>query len=732
MAKRLSLFFFLAALTTLSLSAWPMATCALGWPGSLPSAAQLTNPALRDLGSAALCAAVWPPYAQTIPFHLAWVCASLSVIFLAVGRMKPTPATPPPVPPQRPRPQITPNMPPHVPLAPVKAIAISESMEFALGLGEHAEEEGIGLEGTSDLMSQIAFQEEEKRLMARKTHTLPGLHQGIGEFYSPLHLKESQTLYVDPSHSQASDTLVPGRGERPSLAFRTLGSALEEAASRTKVDASLVVQVRLTPGIYEGAVTLPSRVVLVHHMLPADGDKDSRRTWVRDLPPKDRVVLKAPESCPTVVTCEPGNQQGLFGLHIQGGPGQEGMAVGRSDSMRLWWCVFTACGQGALNIKNSGRTYGALGTADLHLLACIFHTNKARQGAAIFAHMSAMRLESCRFEGNHATQGGACFLSQMQGSVGFEGCEFQANKAVVSQVPEPHVQQIPPAAWAGFQGMGGGVYVADSQVKFHNCLFYKNGASVAGGALALVGSRAIVSGSGQGDPMRFRSNRARVASALMLVPGDGPEAATCRMIQALFEKNVSQRCGALMGVGEVTLEVSHTRFERNVADDIDGFGAACTLFYGAKMLAKGCLFSGNKAGTAGALYALCASAKLQEDTRFEHNSATFGRAGALEFLSWQPPFDAPRVPLTLDMSHTRFVDNTAQRAPAAFGIGGGGEGGGEGELTLTLGDQVTVRSNRVEGQPEQAAGAGTQAHIQWKGKAVVAERAVYRPQTFRL
>lgn len=572
---------------------------------------------------------------------------------------------------------------------------------LAMALGRNTELEQYRkeeVEHEDNLMDQMREQLVELERIKEEEKRGAGTVDG---FYCPDQYSSLRVIYVDTNSELASDDLEPGRGESVDAPFSTIASALQMAKHKVR-STGQPVQVRVLPGVYQEAVVIPAKVALVNHRMPSEGSNADRLRWLLDqkeVDHPDRVTLLAPTTATEAVGFDPGMSQGIFGMYLVARDGikQAGVLAKRIQSIRVVNCVIEGFGHGGAQIEYCGQD---LITGGAYFQGCYFRKNKASKGGAICARESVVHIDDCLFADNLAIRGGAIFGDYLRAPLMITRSRFNSNRAQTKDINEDPLLEVHSSQWYDQQGMGGAIWLGRSQMKVSESKFRKNGASVAGGALAMIGSRAILQGE-EDTPVLFEACRARAGGAVVLAADQGSNS-TFRAEHVDFERCVSkQGGGALLGVGGVVALFDHAKAEYCEADDLVGVGGGVLMINGAEFLGSNISFRANKAGIGGALAIRNASVRLKERCLFQDNESAIG-SGAGMFVDTQfdeqieeaVATDGIELPFTMKILEAEFVGNIAGASPSALAVGDF-DGDSAFSLLVEFGDGVVFRSNRI-------------------------------------
>ena len=605
----------------------------------------------------------------------------------------------------------------------VEGIEIDVDLE-ELGIG--APEPGKKKNTEEDeptLMDQVVQTVKE---IERREHEEIDARSNIDGFYCPPNMIERPVFYVDPDHEGASDDEDDERGLSVEMPFRTIAAAIDRAKHTSRMEGT-AVQVRVAPGVYQEAVLIPTNVMLVNHRMPAEGELADRVKWLmnqEDLDVGDRVTILAPVDVDAAVTFEAGTSQGLFGVHVvsRENTTQKGIIAKRSDGITVVNCLVEGFRRGGAQVEFCGSD---LSMGGVQFLGCVFINNRTNHGGAIEASQSALNLEECLFMENQARSGGAIHATRLRAPLQLTRCEFRENRAQCKDIPEIEPELIDPLQWEKTEGLGGAIWASDSQLKITQNQFRDNGASVAGGTLALLSCKAILAGADD-DPMVIRRAKSRSGGGIFAT-SPFSKGGTLRAKNVNIEHCLGKYGGGgAMLVGKVTMQMEKCRIEFNKADEVEGIGGGMALCAGAELIGSALIFRSNHAGEGAGIMVRNASLRLKDHSIFQDNEAHFAagagvlvdtiRQDLVEQVVAQGLFKLPFVVKLLDVE---FVGNISAEAPCAMGIG---DFPGEAVLSIgvELGKSIDFRSNRVHGQTTPL--AGDDFLIRWHGESKMTER----------
>lgn len=544
----------------------------------------------------------------------------------------------------------------------------------------------------------------------------------VDGFFCPPAYADKPILYVDPDHEHATDDLAgEDPVDNPERPFETIDGAIT-MARELREEGHEGVMLRLLPGVYPADFDVPDGVVICNHRLPLEGTIRARLKWLMDqnVDHPDCVTLLATPETKCAVRFEKGVNQGLFGCHIVGRETvkQAGaMAVG-SRSLALMNCSFEGFTGGGLRLQHSGTELAGGGVL---IRGSRFHRNEANKGGAIFAEASSVSISDCIIEHNRGVTGGAIYGVNLRAPLVIARSRVSYNRAQLDESPNVDVETTRLGAWQRARGMGGGVYLRESKLKVSGSEFVENGASVAGGGLALLASRAIVETNENRG--RFARNRSRLGAGIAIV-GWGDHKSTLKCSDALFEKNTATVGGGGMAViGLSVVQCIETEFRDNEISEA-GYGGAVACWMGGELLAMGCEFLENKsAGYGGAIAALNARMSIKDDCRIRSNIARKSGGGIYAITTGSKIASSLVERKMLKIPFAVLLENVKISNNASRSLGGGLRGGNELGITtlpmgFKLGDGVVFQLNRTKSQKEN----GDDVWIVWAGDVKATDR----------
>lgn len=550
------------------------------------------------------------------------------------------------------------------------------------------------------------------------------LPRDIDGFFCPPGYHDKPILYVDPAHEEASDELAGedpvGNPERP---LKTIGVALKMARELLEEDADGVM-LRVAPGVYHASIDIPDGVVVVNHRLPAEGTVRARLKWLTDqsVDHPDCVTILAPPDAQYAVRFDPGVRQGLFGCHVIGRETvkQAGVVAVNSRALALVNCAIEGFIGGGIRLQDSGTE---LPGGAVHLHGSRLYRNESKIGGALYAERSSVNIVDCVIERNKAVTGGAIYAVDMRAPLMISNSRIAYNRAQLEESPEVMPEKTPIEAWQRAQGLGGGLYLKNSKLKVSGAEFVENGASVAGGGIAMLASKGIIEAS-PNNRSRFARNKSRVGAGLVLI-GWGGNDATLKCTAPLVEKNKATiGGGGFAAIGLSVVQLIDGEFVENEITEGAGYGGAFVVWMGGELLAHGVQFRENQsAGHGGAIAVLNARCSLKENSRLRANIArqTGGGIYAVTTTSSVAASLIERklvkVPFAITLEDVKISNNASTRR------GGGLRGGNEVSvatppLGFKLGPGVVFQLNRTKSQNEN----GDDVWIVWAGKVKATDR----------
>jgi hypothetical protein len=545
----------------------------------------------------------------------------------------------------------------------------------------------------------------------------------VDGFFCPPGYADAPVLYVDPDHEFASDDLAgEDPVDEPERPFETIEGAIA-MARQLREEGHDGVMIRLLPGVYPADFSVPDRVVICNHRLPLEGTIRARLKWLigQGVDHPDCVTLLASPNTNCAVQFDKGVNQGIFGCHIVGREDikQAGAIADGSRSLAFVNCSFEGFSGGALRVQDAGTE---LAGGAVLVRGCRFHRNEAGKGGAIFARRSSVSVSDCIIEHNRGTTGGAIYGVDLRAPLMLVRSRIAYNRAQLPEPPTVDPEETPLEAWQNESGLGGGVYLRGSKLKLSGSELVENGASVAGGGIALLASKAIVER--DENRGRFARNRSRLGAGIALF-GWPDHDSTLKCTDALFEKNVATvGGGGLAAIGLSVVQCIETEFRDNEIGEPGGFGGAVACWMGGELLAMDTEFFENKsAGSGGAIAVINARMSLKNQCRIRSNIARKS-GGGIYAVSTGSKIAAGlvdrkvlKIPFAVLLEDIKISNN------ASRDLGGGLRGGNElGITTLPMGfklsEDVVFQLNRTKSQQEH----GDDVWVVWAGEVKATDR----------
>ncbi len=714
MYRNMGTIFIFLGVAFLGMSLVPWLECVLAWPqnaadliAAFPNLATPMNPTGAFKEGADVCWDAFPAHRERGNLGLGLANIAAGVIARFMNNIENnTSGDDIPAASNSPSTQMTPRQKPitetrHLETGEMDGIEIDGSLEEELGLGQMTSEARRYEEEADEiLMNQVMEQSEE---VERRHEARADEEATIDGFFCPQGMSQNPRLYVDPDHEDAADREDEGRGESVDKPFRTIRAAIRHARQLTRHQPK-PIHIRVMPGVYQEALTIPTRVMVVNHRMPSEGTHNSRVRWLldqTDINARDRVTLYAPADAEDAVTFEPGASQGLFGVHVisREGTEQRGIHMTCNEDTVVMNCIIEGFSRGGVRIELSGSD---LEMGGVQLLGCCIRRNSGSRGGGVRVAQSAMTCDGCLFEENVANRGGGLWANDLRAPLHLTNCEFRGNRAKSGDVPDLDPERIPPPEWPEQHGAGGGLWLGSSRAKLARCEFRDNGASVAGGGLALLDSEVILRGFKK-HPLLFKGNRGRSGGGVFAV-APFSRRGLIRGAHLRFEQNLGKFAGGgMLLVGNVVAQIDDAVMEFNSSDKEEGLGGGAAIFNGAELIGTKLLFRSNRAGEGGAILARNATLRLKDHCIVQDNLAEFGRGagimvdtaldGYIEEMIGKGRYDLPFVIKLLDVE---FVGNVAEEAPSALAMGCF-HGQPRHTLGVEMGRSVDFRANRIQG-----------------------------------
>ncbi len=597
----------------------------------------------------------------------------------------------------------------------VKAIEVDVD-DAALGIGTAISPDSPDAklyEGDDDTL--MAFVED--RMDAEEDEELPEA-ESIDGFFCPPGYGNKPVAYVDPSHPQAADDLEGddafGNFDRP---WASVDAALEHIRRRIVTDVPGAM-IRLVPGVYQASIDIPDRVCIVNHRTPAEGDDAARLRWISSLTAThpDAVTILPPSDADYAVKFTAGRNHGLVGCHVvsRDTADQHGILTDGAQAVGILYCVIDGFKRGGMKLTLAGNVNAGMG---LQIRGCVFQNNTAAEGGAVCMERSVAKFHSCIFKGNHARTGGGVLVRDCQG-VSFEKARFDGNRAEAKPPEQVNPEAVPLADWGRAEGLGGGLMVTRSKVVVKRSEFVDNGASFAGGGVAVVHGSLMLVGD---DKLRARlaRNKSRVGGGAFVV-GLRSGNSTVRFDDIDFEQNTARAAGgglAIVGLAEA--KVSDAVFSENAADGDRALGGGVAVHLGAKFLSTRTVLRNNKsAGHGGGICSINGSVKFGEKSDIADNLTKDEGGGAYVITRRSTELESMINAGELDLPFVFDIDAARVRRNAARGMGGGVRLGNTiDQPTPALGvklNHARIRSNITKSDN----GAASDIWFEWAGQVV--------------
>lgn len=546
----------------------------------------------------------------------------------------------------------------------------------------------------------------------------------IDGYFCPPGYHDKPIVYVDPGHAAASDEIAGedpvGNKDRP---FSTLGGAIEMARQLLE-ESKDGVMIRVMPGVYHAALEVPDKVVICNHRMPADGTPRARLQWLtnQSVDAPDNVTILAPQNAQFAIQFEPGARQGIFGCHIAGRENvkQAGIVAVNCRGLAIVNCSIEGFIGGGIRLQDAGTN---LPGGAVIVFGCRLHRNEARLGGAIYGERSAVSVADSVLERNKALTGGAIYLCNPRAPLFITSSRIAHNRAQLEESPKLDVEETELDEWSRMDGLGGGVYVLNGKLKAVGAEFVENGASVAGGGVALLNSKAVFETDDE-NRARFARNRSRLGAGIVTI--GWPDArATLKCTDVLFRANHAVFAGGgMLALGISTVQIFESEFVENQVTAKDGFGAGAAAWMGGELLAAEVEITDNtSAGFGAGIGAVNARVSLKRECVIRGNSAGDSGGGIYAFTTSSSVArelvrkKQLKVPFAITIENTKIIDNVSAS------LGGGLRGGNDlGMATLPIGfkiaEDVRFQLNRTKSQKEN----GDDIWVTWAGKVKGTDR----------
>ncbi|MFU8804389.1 MAG: hypothetical protein ACNA8W_11310 [Bradymonadaceae bacterium] len=482
--------------------------------------------------------------------------------------------------------------------------------------------------------SLMSFVEKEQNLIAARKEAEEAAEEEEGAtvdgFYCPPGMGSSPILYVDPSHEGFSVD-DEARVNNPAQPYTDVTAAMKHA-TRIVQESGQRVQVRLLPGVYQTALAITDRIVLLNHRMPAEGTIRQRKRWLEEqetIDHPERVTLLPPQDAQLGVRFAPGRLQGIFGVHLVGRDGvkQAGIKASGNTALAILHSSIEGFSRGALHMTECGEE---LAGRQVHIMGCRFKGNTSlRPGAAINVQRSIVRIEDCIFDSNTATIGGAIFARDLKGPLLITHSELLRNRALTKKgLPDP-LTGLKLNEWQNQEGLGGAIALDRSRLKVSDSRFDGNDATLGGGAIAALGGQVVLQGDGK-ESCEFLQNRATVGGGVLAVGWTGARSLVkCRDV--VFRGNIAKIFGgAVAALGLSVAQLEGGKIMTNGCGGKDGMGGGIGAFRGPRVLLDGVDISENRARVhGGGIAAINATIKLIGSVPVARNEAESGKGGGV-------------------------------------------------------------------------------------------------------
>ncbi|RAL23951.1 hypothetical protein DL240_07325 [Lujinxingia litoralis] len=524
------------------------------------------------------------------------------------------------------------------------------------------------------------------------------------EFYVPSGLELAPVVYVDAAFEAAPGQASDGSRERP---FRTIQEGTRRAFQQVLAEKKEVV-VRVCPGVYQEAVELPDRVVLVNDCTPGIESIDERLAWLRaqTLPDHpERVTLLAPGEAPCALRVRAGQTQGIVGCYLVGreGVAQRGMEIAGSRALAVVNCAFEGFSRGAVKVSDAGDDIPG---RDVYFSGCIWKGNASvRRGGALRIARSVVRVVASIFDSNRAGRGGAIWAEDLSRPLVVERCMMQRNRAL-GAVGGPEDREAT-------QGWGGALAIDGGLARVTDTILEGNDARGAGGAIAVMGARLILRCTGEGRGLMYE-NRAQLGGGLVAIGRDGKAALVKISGVSVVNNLATDHGGGLAVVGRAVLKMEGGECSQNRAGA--GHGGGVLVRGGGQAKLDGVVVSANLAtGSGGGIAAINGSLKVMLGCGIFKNRAGENGGGVLAITApdlelarrvTEPGYELPFRVVIEDVNITHNVS--------------GARGGG-----LCLGNEVDeasfplvldVRRPQAAVDNQAAQAAAEQLWVRWAGQ----------------
>ena len=244
-------------------------------------------------------------------------------------------------------------------------------------------------------------------------------------------------------------------------------------------------------------------------------------------------------------------------------------------------------------------------SSEVHILNCVFQSNSADGGGALYIEPSSNVTIKNTIFANHSTSFGGVILVD-GGNISITDSSFVGNTLLNSKAIKIT--------------KGGVIQALMSQIVIHYSIFSSNTAHY--GAVII---------SEESDIELHRSNF--INNSAIRYGGVG-FFIKCEIVicQSFFEKNIAKKQSGVLNVGKSNLTINNSFFHSNEAKSLGGVG----VIWKSNISISNSTFYGNKAYTGGALLLdKGSSLYMTELALFENNSAHYGGAIQIHYSSFE-------------------------------------------------------------------------------------------------
>lgn len=594
-----------------------------------------------------------------------------------------------------------------------EVIEVDEDLEF----GEDLRDD----DKYDDADTLMAFLQEAQREKEQVPEERPARSERpeLKGLYYPPGLEEAAVLYLDGSVEATPVSDGSRRVNNPDLPHVEVDAALRHAFQLV-LDKGEPVVVRVMPGVYQAALEIPDRVVVVNHRLPADATVDQRLGWLREqsqVDHPDRVTFLTPSHNDVAVRALPGQKQGIFGCYLVGrkGVAQTGLKSKNNAALAVVHCAFESFSRSGAIVEESGED---LPGRRVQFVGCLWRGNAApERGGGLSIQGGAVSIEASIFDSNTAPRGGAIAAVDTLKPVRLERSLLQRNRALTDKTPGS-VEALDLVDWQKVRGLGGALLVSGGLCRVVDTIFDGNDAAIGGGALASLGARVVLKSTGRERGI-CSENRARAGGALLAV-GWPEQAAMIRASEWSINNNLGISVGggaAALGRAVLTFDGGVVRGNRATGEK-RGFGGGIAAWRGAKVRATEFEVTSNQAsGDGGGLAVLNGFLKLEEGCSVNRNRAQ-GEGGGVMVITL-PDKDLERrigqtgftLPFKVKFDGVRITDNVSRGS-------GGGLRAGNMSQSPTFSVSILVRRPDwiCENRGGQAVPDAQDIWISWAGR----------------